>query len=46
MDCNFDKVFITSEIELITDTEIKEIADNLVSEYIEISEGITCCKLI
>jgi len=40
MDYNFDKVYIPSEIELITDTEIKEIADHLVSEYIEVSEGV------
>ncbi len=40
MDCNLGKIFIPSEIELITDTEIKEVADNLVNKYIEVLKGI------
>lgn len=35
MDFNSDKIFIPSEIEQITDSEIKEVADNLVNIYLE-----------
>ena len=40
MDNDSEKIFIPSEIELITDTEIKEVADNLVNKYINILKGI------
>ncbi len=40
MDYNSEEIFIPSEIELITDTEIKEVADNLVNKYIDFLKGI------
>ena len=40
MDYNSEKIFIPSEIELITDTEIEEVADNLVNKYIDFLKGV------
>lgn len=38
MDYKSDKIYIPSDIEQITDSEIKEVADNLVNIYLEIQQ--------